>query len=53
MNLQSLKLEAVVENAKNIAASSKRSILAVAGAPGSGKTTITQSIVKSSGHKML
>ena len=49
MTLQSLKLEDVVENAKSIAASSKRSILAVAGAPGSGKTTITQSIVKELG----
>lgn len=49
MNLQSLKLEDVVENAKSIAASSKRSILAIAGAPGSGKTTITQSIVKELG----
>jgi pantothenate kinase len=49
MDLQSLKLEDVVENAKSIAASSKRSILAVAGAPGSGKTTITQSIVKELG----
>ena len=51
MDLQSLKLETLVENAKSIAASGKRSILAVAGAPGSGKTTITQSIVKELGPK--
>ena len=49
MSLQQLKLSDLIDQAKSILGSKKRSILAVAGAPGSGKTTITQSILNELG----
>ena len=49
MSLQQLKLSDLIDQAKSILASNKRSILAVAGAPGAGKTTITQSILQALG----
>jgi pantothenate kinase len=42
---ESFSLEQLVEKANQLAQSGKRRILAVAGAPGSGKTTITRAIM--------
>jgi hypothetical protein len=42
---ESFSLEQLVEKANQLAQSGKRQILAVAGAPGSGKTTITRAIM--------
>ncbi len=42
---ESFSLEQLVEKANQLAQSGKRQILAVAGAPGSGKTTITRAIL--------
>ncbi|MEY4313635.1 MAG: hypothetical protein RIS93_215, partial [Actinomycetota bacterium] len=44
--VQSFSLDQLVEKANELAQSGKRQILAVAGAPGSGKTTITRAIMQ-------
>ena len=46
MMVKSFSLAQLVEKANELAQSGKRQILAVAGAPGSGKTTITRAIMQ-------